>query len=183
MFKFFTTYKREFIYYSIPLFISLFILLFFIYPLYQNLSYKKEVFQKRQEYFEQLKKKISTLNKEIATVKAIPKDLKSKVFWGQDPYVLVAALKQIVDQISETSIRSFRILQREKIDSIGEKVKVNFVLDTDIKGLAELLWFLQNDPRAIKIKRLSVSVRRGIKGERLSVILQVEGLFWKIKEA
>jgi hypothetical protein len=87
-------------------------------------------------------------------------------------------LRERLEKVPGVNIRSFRIIKRQKIAPLLERVEVSFVLQTDIKGLAEALWQLEEEPRAVRLKRVSIFFRRSRQKEILNVTLNLEGLFW-----
>ncbi|NPA49914.1 MAG: hypothetical protein GXO20_08020 [Thermodesulfobacteria bacterium] len=169
---------RTLLFEALPFLLALVVLAAVVYPRYQAWRLEKELLQQKKEEVVRYQKTIAELKSRLKKISGIPKELANKVFSGPDPYVLVAGLREKIEKASEISIRSFRIVKREEIARGLEKVEVNFIFTTDIKGLAEVLWQLEQEPRAVRIKRLSVFVRRNRQGELLSTTLNLEGLFW-----
>ncbi len=169
---------RELVFYLLPLFLALVIFFWVIYPRLKAIQTHRALLAQKEKNLKTYKKKISSLKKTLRQPKVETKKLVEKVFYGNDPYVVVAGLKEKFAKVPEVSIRSFRIVKREKKGNFLEKVVINFVLQTTVKGLAEILWQIENEPKAVRIKRLSLFLRRLRGTEKLSVTLELEGLFW-----
>lgn len=169
---------REALFYAMPLFLALVVLSGVVYPRYRAWRLEKDLLAQKKLELVHYEKRLEKLRAELKKPKIRPEQLANRVFSGPDPYVLVAGLREKMEKVPGVSIRSFRIVKREKIGQELERVEVSFVLQTDVKGLAEILWQLEQEPRAIRIKRVSVFVRRGRRGETLSATLNLEGLFW-----
>ena len=173
-----TKSPRELIFYLVPLVLTLAIIVWMVYPRFQAVQTRKALLSQKEERLKAYKRKIVQLKKALRQPQVETKKLAEQVFSGNDPYVVVAGLKDKFAKIPEVSIRSFRIVKRESKGSFLEKIVINFVLQTTVKGLAEVLWQIENEPKAVRIKRLSLFLRRMRGEEKLSVTLELESLFW-----
>ncbi len=163
---------------ALPLFLALVVFSGVVYPRYRAWRLEKDLLLEQEAQEERYRQEIRRLESLLKKGQGVPQELSQKVFSGPDPYVLVAGLREKMEKVPGVSIRSFRIVKRQEIARGLERVEVNFVLQTDVRGLAEVLWELEQEPRAVRLKRVSVFVRRGRKGETLSATLNLEGLFW-----
>jgi len=166
------------VFYFLPLFLSLAIFIWIVYPRFQALRWHKKVIQEKKERILAYQKKIKSLQKELEKPKFDTQNLERRIFSGKDPYAIVAYIQEKIEKIPEVSVRSFRITQKTKETDFLEKVIITFILQTDIKGLTEILWQLQNEEKTLKIKRLSVYMRKNRQEEILNATLEIESLFW-----
>jgi len=171
-------HPRESLFYVLPLALALLVFTGVVYPRYRAVRLAEELLHQRQVQVSRYERNLQEMRSALKKPRVAPGELEQKVFQGSDPYVLVASLRERLEKVPGVNIRSFRIIKRQKIAPLLERVEVSFVLQTDIKGLAEALWQLEEEPRAVRLKRVSIFFRRSRQKEILNVTLNLEGLFW-----
>ena len=169
--------KSLFFFYLLPLLLSTFIFFSQIYPSIQGILTTREMIVEQKKQSKKYRRKIKKLTKILKRGSRVSPELKNMIFTGNDPYVVISTLQKKIEEIPELSVRSFRLVKKEKIEEYFEKVVASFVITGDIKGLVELLWEIENEKKALRICRLSVSYRHYRKHEILNIILEIEGLF------
>jgi len=162
---------------SLPILFTIFIFIEFTLPAWYNLSSQKEILQEKIDLYSRYQKKISKYKPNLEKDKTTFSRLNQKIFIGPDPYVIVSEIENIIKNIPEITMRSFRISKHESLDSQIEKVKIILVLQGDIKGLLNFLSLLRERNKPLKIKRLVVSSARYRGIYRLNINLEVEALY------
>ncbi len=162
---------------SLPILFTIFIFIEFTLPAWYNLSSQKEILQEKIDLYSRYQKKISKYKPNLEKDKIIFSRLNQKIFIGPDPYVIVSEIENIIKNIPEITMRSFRISKHESLGNQIEKIKIILVLQGDIKGLLNFLSLLREEKKPLKIKRLVVSSARYRGIYRLNINLEVEALY------
>jgi len=164
-------------FYFLPLAVSLGLIVFYLYPRWQDLRLHQELLEQKKQALLKYQKRVKQLKKDLTQENFKPQEETQKVFSGKDPYLIVADLQKRFENIPEVSLRSFRVLNRKKLAESLELVRLTFIIHTDVKGLAEILSLLEKEKRSLKISRLAVNYVKNRKEEVLYVNLELEALF------
>ena len=165
--------RTEILLAGLPVLLALFIFWFLLRPSIQNILHCRELIIEKETLLKRYQERLEELAQ-----KSPPEPGNSplgSLFRGRDPYVIVSSLQKEFESIPEISVRSFRVLSQRPFRDGGIKlVEINFDLEGDIKGLAELLERLENHEKALRVKYLLVSqlVRRGVPALRISLRLE-----------
>ncbi len=161
----------------LPILFTIFIFIEFTLPAWYNLSSQKGILQEKINLFSRYQKKISRYRPKLEKDKLIFHDLNQKIFIGPDPYVIVSEIENMIKNIPEITMRSFRISKHESLGNQIETIKIILLLQGDIKGLLNFLSLLRSEKKPLKIKRLVVSSIRHRGIYRLNINLEVEALY------
>ncbi len=174
--------RREvWFFYLLPLILTLWVFWFVFWPRFEAIRNEKEVISRRKQTILVYERKVKKLKKELAKPEPALQEAAKKVFSGKEPYQIVAELQKKFEKIPEVSLRSFKVIKRKEERKGLERIWLSFVIYTDVKGLAEILSILESEPRALRVKMLSARYIKDRQGERLTVNLELEALFWKEK--
>ena len=157
----------------IPLLLSFFLLVGYVWPRYERWQENRALLAQKQALLESYREKLKRINPPSTS----KEEIEQYLFKGRDPYVVVSEVQKKFAEVKEITVRSFRILSQKPFRANIKKIEVSFDLEGDIKGLAEVLEILENFEKAVKINYLVVSRLSRHGRTILRVNLRLEALF------
>ncbi|MBX6424274.1 hypothetical protein [Thermosulfurimonas sp. F29] len=156
--------------------LNAFLLWRYLYPAWSSLQSVRELRIQKSALLKNYRQKLLETKNKLEALKRDSASGSSGIPRMQDSYTLVSDLQNLMKDIPDLNIKTFRIVSSRPVIGDLHLVRINFTLEGNILSLDELLKRLRRNESAFRIRTLNLFSRKFRDRWGLSISLEIEAL-------